>query len=58
MKKNIFILIFLNIFFSQSISDYPYVSAKPTGMVGAVVSEKGDSWSIFHNPAGIVEIEN
>jgi hypothetical protein len=58
MKKNIFFIIFLNIFFSQSISDYPYVSAKPTGMVGAVVSEKGDSWSIFHNPAAIVEIND
>ena len=58
MKKNIFFIISLNIFFSQSISDYPYVSAKPTGMVGAVVSEKGDSWSIFHNPAAIVEIND
>ena len=58
MKKNFFFIISLNIFFSQSISDYPYVSAKPTGMVGAVVSEEGDSWSIFHNPAAIVEIKD
>ena len=58
MMKKIFFFILLNFFYSQSISDYPYASAKPTGMVGAVVSETGDSWSIFHNPAAIVEIDD
>ena len=56
MKKIFFLLLF-NTIIAQSISDYPYTSAKPTGMVGAVVSEKGSNWSIFHNPAALVEIE-
>jgi len=55
--KKLFPLLLLSTMTAQSISDYPYTSAKPTGMVGAVVSEKGSSWSMFHNPAGIVEID-
>jgi len=53
---------YLNIFllsatFSQTVSDYAYTGAEVAAMAGAIVSEEGGNWSIFHNPAGITEIE-
>ena len=47
----------ITISFSQTVSDYPYTSAQVSAMAGAVVAENGNDWSIFHNPAGIVEID-
>ena len=53
-----FLLLFLLSFsFSQTVSDYAYTHAKVAAMAGAVVAETGSNWSIFHNPAGITEIE-
>ena len=43
--------------FSQTLSDNAYTGAQVFAMAGAVVSEEGDDWSIFHNPAGITEID-
>ena len=52
-----FYLFILSITFSQTVSDYAYTGAEASAMAGAVVSEEGSDWSIFHNPAGMVEIE-
>ena len=38
------------------VSDYAYTGAEVSAMFGAVVAEKGNNWSIFHNPAGLTEI--
>jgi len=43
--------------FTQTVSDYAYTSAQVSAMAGAVVAENGNNWSIFHNPAGIAEID-
>jgi len=39
------------------VSDFAYTGAEASAMAGAVVSEIGDNWSIFHNPAGMTEID-
>ena len=39
------------------VSDYAYTGAEASAMAGAVVAEKGNNWSIFHNPAGLTEID-
>jgi len=39
------------------VSDFAYTGAEASAMAGAVVSERGGNWSIFHNPAGITEID-
>ena len=56
MPKFLF-LFRLSISFAQTVSDYAYTHAKVAAMAGAVVAETGSNWSIFHNPAGITEIE-
>ena len=38
------------------VSDYAYTDAEASAMAGAVVAEEGGDWSIFHNPAGLTEI--
>ncbi len=43
--------------FTQTISDYAYTHAEVAAMAGAVVAEAGSNWSIFHNPAGITEVD-
>ena len=45
----------LTISFAQ-VSDYAYTGAEASAMAGAIVAEKGNNWSIFHNPAGLTEI--
>ena len=57
MSKIYFFLLIGNLF-SQYISDNSYSSAESSAMVGAIVAEDGNSWSIFQNPAGIVEIKD
>ena len=52
-----FLLFLLSFSFAQTVSDYAYTHAKVAAMAGAVVAENGSNWSIFHNPAGITEIE-
>jgi hypothetical protein len=57
MKKLILIII-VNISFSQVVSDYSYIGAKATALSGSMVANKGDVNSVFHNPAGLTEIES
>ena len=53
-----FPLLFLLSFpLAQTVSDYAYTHAEVSAMAGAVVAETGSNWSLFHNPAGITEIE-
>ena len=46
----------LTVSFAQ-VSDFAYTGAKVSAMAGAVVAEVGNDWSIFHNPAGLTEID-
>ena len=55
MKKYLF-LILLTIPTAQ-VSDNTYTSAEASAMAGAIVAERGNDWSIFHNPAGLTEID-
>jgi hypothetical protein len=53
-----FLLLFLLSFpLAQTVSDYSYTHAEVSAMAGAVVAEAGSNWSIFHNPAGITEVD-
>ena len=53
-----FLLILLLSFpFGQTVSDYTYTHAEVSAMAGAVAAEAGRNWSIFHNPAGITEVD-
>ena len=56
MFKFYFILLFTPLL-TQTISDYAYTHAEVAAMAGAVVAEAGSNWSIFHNPAGIIEVD-
>ena len=56
MPKFLFLFI-LSFSFAQTVSDYAYTGAKVSAMAGAVVAETGSNWSIFHNPAGITEVD-
>ena len=51
------LLLLLSFPLAQTVSDYAYTHAKVAAMAGAVVAETGSNWSIFHNPAGITEID-
>jgi len=50
-------LFILSFSFAQTVSDYAYTHAEASAMAGAVVAEAGSNWSIFHNPAGITEVD-
>ena len=56
MKKIILILSY-PFLFSQSITDYAYTGFDGTSLCGAVVANKGGSWSLYHNPAGLSETD-
>ena len=43
---------------SQGISDYSYNSAESSSLAGSIVSTKGGDWSLFNNPASLVEVQN
>ena len=53
MKKNILVLIFIQLLFSQSFSGFSFSGAKSMGTAGAVVSNINDSESVFYNPSGL-----
>ena len=55
MNKLILLILSLSLTFTQ-ISDYTFIGSEASALAGAVVSDKGHSWSVFHNPAGISEI--
>ena len=54
---NKFLLLFLVSIPYAQVSDYAYTHAEASAMAGAVVAETGSNWSIFHNPAGITEVD-
>ena len=54
--KKIILILSLSYLFSQSISDYAYTGFDGTSLCGAVVANKGGSWSLYHNPAGLSEL--
>ena len=54
---NKFLLLFLVSIPYAQVSDYAYTHAEASAMAGAVVAEAGSNWSIFHNPAGITEVD-
>jgi len=55
MIKLYCILLFTPLF-TQVVSDNAYTHAEVSAMAGAVTAESGSNWSIFHNPAGITEL--
>ena len=55
MQKYLYLFL-LTASFAQ-VSDYTYTGSQASAMAGAIVSEKGGNWSIFHNPAGLAEID-
>ena len=55
MTKILFLFL-VSIPYAQ-VSDYAYTHAEASAMAGAVVAEAGSNWSIFHNPAGITEVD-
>ena len=56
MIKLYCILLFAPLF-TQTVSDNAYTHAEVSAMAGAVAAEAGSNWSIFHNPAGITEVD-
>ena len=52
-----FLIILFSFSFTQIASDYTYTHAEVSAMAGAVAAESGGNWSIFHNPAGISEVD-
>ena len=56
MRKYLYFFI-VPVIFAQTVSDYSYTGAGASAMAGAVVAEHGNGLSIFHNPAGITEID-
>ena len=55
MTKILFLFL-VSIPYAQ-VSDYAYTHAEVSAMAGAVVAEAGSNWSIFHNSAGITEVD-
>ena len=55
MTKILFLFL-VSIPYAQ-VSDYAYTHAEVSAMTGAIVAERGNNWSIFHNPAGITEVD-
>ena len=51
------LLLLLSFPLAQTVSDYAYTHAEVSAMAGAVAAEAGSNWSIFHNPAGITEVD-
>ena len=53
MRLNILFLITFS--FSQVASDYLYTTPESAGLAGSNVASEGGEFSLFHNPAGIVQ---
>ena len=56
MFKNLYLLLALTVSSAQ-VSDYSYTGVEASAMAGAIVAEKNNNSSIFHNPAGLTEID-
>tara|TARA_Y100001935_G_scaffold46089_1_gene37872 strand:+ start:65 stop:946 length:882 start_codon:yes stop_codon:yes gene_type:complete len=58
MKKYLIFIIFITNIFSQSLSSYSFNSSVSSSLAGAAVSNRLGIWSVYHNPALLVESEN
>ena len=58
MKKYLIFIIFIAAIFSQSLSSYSFNSSVSTSLAGTAVSNRLGIWSVYHNPALLVESEN
>ena len=58
IKQIIILILFSSRLLSQSITDYAYTGYEATSLCGAVVANKGDNWSLYHNPSGIIEVDH
>ena len=58
MKKYLISIIFIATIFSQSLSSYSFNSSVSSSLAGATVSNRLGIWSVYHNPALLVESEN
>ena len=58
MKKYLISIIFIATIFSQSLSSYSFNSSVSSSLAGAAVSNRLGIWSVYHNPALLVESEN
>jgi len=56
MKKIFIVLLFSSMLLSQGLSDYTFNTAQSSSLAGAVVSNRGGDWSLYHNPATLVEL--
>ena len=52
-----FYIFFSSILFSEGFSDYTFNNAESSSMAGAIVSNEGGDWSLFNNPASLIEID-
>ena len=51
IKQFIILILLSSSLLSQSITDYAYTGYEATSLCGAVVANKGDNWSLYHNPS-------
>lgn len=58
MKKYLISVIFITTILSQSLSSYSFNSSVSTSLAGAAISNRLGIWSVYHNPALLVESEN
>ena len=56
MKKILIVFLFSSMLLSQGLSDYTFSTAESSSLAGAVVSNRGGDWSLYHNPATLVEL--
>tara|TARA_Y100001970_G_scaffold294232_1_gene448870 strand:+ start:3152 stop:4054 length:903 start_codon:yes stop_codon:yes gene_type:complete len=57
MKQIIICLIFFQIIFTQSFSNFSFSGSKSIGMAGAVVSNVDDAEAMLYNPSGLVDLD-
>lgn len=44
--------------FSQVVSDYIYIGHTANATAGAVVSQQGSNWCLYHNPSGLTDVKD
>ena len=55
--RYIIIICCFSFYSAQVFSQYDYTSSRSTAMSGAITSGPGGSWSIYHNPAQLADLE-
>ena len=50
-------IIIIQLSFSQGLSDYSHYTSESSSMAGGIVSSVGGGWSLFNNPATLVDTE-